>query len=516
VGGCMFNELEFENTNVTRLNKLKNYLFISLDNNKNILTNGNEVYDITGYNNAIDIFNMQDRLCAVLINNGTTYVVDLDNMEVLFEEYQTYHIRRIDDNILYVIRSDNSKNLYDINKQTYISQPNNYEFEKSLGRNLYVLCEKNKYEDIYNTKRCIINNDGKVILDDISGWIEICDNYLIIEKSDSLSIIDINDATLTMNTIEKTDKSLIKPEYYNGKIILLESGLLKIFNPDLSLVKEIKIDGLDSIIDYELVGNTLKLCIPYNINDNHINKHLFINLDNGNIMSHTRIECYPYWTPSVYVGKDNDDDEYLTFEYGKTYDTTVYHFYDSNYNNILNIEGNNCISLDNENEFIVGTWNGKSFIKKIINTKNSNIIDCNYSIVKFSSVNNYGYAFNDTTDMMDIIDENLNAIIPNIDYKKYGLSKNNDISSNFDYFVVNNYVCITKHIADGPRSYYRYIIQDSDGNIILDSLDYKCNSVGNLIQIVGKDKVTYLNTLTGEIGDLSINGLSSIKRLIKK
>ena len=103
------------------------------------------------------------------------------------------------------------------------------------------------------------------------------------------------------------------------------------------------------------------------------------------------------------------------------------------------------------------------------------------------------------------IDKDLKVIIPNIDYKKLGLPKNNDFFGSFSYFVVNNYVCIIKNIRDGQRSFYRYIIQDANGTIILDSIKHKCYALGNLIQIIKDGESEFLNTLTGEIGQLSIN-----------
>ena len=55
-----------------------------------------------------------------------------------------------------------------------------------------------------------------------------------------------------------------------------------------------------------------------------------------------------------------------------------------------------------------------------------------------------------------------------------------------------------------PRSFYRYIIQDVNGKIILDSMKHKCYALGNLIQIIKDGESEFLNTLTGEIGQLSI------------
>ena len=49
--------------------------------------------------------------------------------------------------------------------------------------------------------------------------------------------------------------------------------------------------------------------------------------------------------------------------------------------------------------------------------------------------------------MLDIVDRDLSVIIPNIDYKKIGLSKSNDFFSQFSYFIVINDKIIFKKNA---------------------------------------------------------------------
>jgi hypothetical protein len=314
-----------------------------------------------------------------------------------------------------------------------------------------------------------------------------------------------DDLSLTMNSIQQNEKIIAKPEYYDGHIIIMEKGSIKIFTPDLSLIHQFEIKELESVIDYEIVANTLKICLPYSVHDEIVNKHLFVNLENGTFLSHLRIDGYPYWTPKVYVGKDDLSDEQLCgFEYGKTYEKTEYHFYDSNFNKITAIKGNFYSEIDNENIFVVGIWDGKDLKRKYMNAQTGEVKDCNYDVIQFSPDNLYGYAFNTITDMMDIVDHDLNVIIQNIDYKQLDLPKDNKFFGSFNYFVVNDYVCIIKRISNGPCSFYRYIIYDGNGKIVFDSMEHTCYAMGNFIQIVKDGKSKFLDTLTGEIGQLSI------------
>ena len=501
------NELGLKNIKILNVEKVNDFLFIVLDNGQRILTNGSDLYDVSNYDHLSDLFDMGDKFCAVMRKEYSIYVVDLKTMEILFEDDKAYNISKQDDRTLHVIMKIGGGNntIYDIETKKYLPSPKNYEFENSLGNNLYVFREEHNSEtDFYDYKRCVINADGKVILKDIDGWIELCENYLIIKKRNELCIVKINeDNSLNMNTIAQSEELIAKPEYYEGHIIIIEKGVIKIFTPDLNLVNQFEIKELESVLDFEIISNILKLCLPYTIDGKRVNKHLFMNLKTGKSISHVRIEGYPYWTPDVFVGKDDLNDEQLYgFEYDKTYDQTEYHFYDSDFRKIADVKGNFYSEID-DNIFEVGTWDGKKCQRKFINAKTKVVKESDYDVIKFSPDNSYGYAFNTITDMLDIIDRDLNIIISNIDYKRFGLRKSNDFGD-FSYFVVNDYVCIIKHIAEGPRSFFRNIIQNANGEIVLDSMQHKCYPMGNLIQIIKDGKSEFLNTLTGEIGQLSL------------
>ena len=497
------NEMGLNNIKVSYVEQVGDYLFLALDNNQRVLTNGSEIYDISNYDHISDLFNMKDRLCAVLRKGFTFYVVDLKSNEVLFKDDNAYNVSKQDDRVLYIIKRIGNNSIYDIETKKYIESPENYKFDKSLGNNLYVFKEDNS--DYSNSKRCIIDADGRTIIKDIDGLINLYESYLIIEKSNELCIINIaNTGSLIINTIEKKEEFLAKPEYFDGHIILMEKGFIKIYTLDLKIVKQIEIEELESIIDYEMPSDVLKLALPYSIDGGRIDRQLFVNLKTGKYISHIRIEGYPYWNPNVFVGKDNINDELIDeFEYGETYEQTEYYFYDYDFNKIVSVKGNFNTEIEDD-IFVIETWNGKNFERKYINTKTKTIKDCNYDVIKFSPNTKNALAHNTLTDMFDIVDKDLCVVIPNINYKKFGL-KLSRYSSNTNYFVVNSYVCIIKHIPEGSASFYRYIIQNANGEIKLDSTKHRCYPVGNMIQIIKDGESDFLNTLTGEIGKLSLN-----------
>lgn len=491
------NSLGFKNIKIKDMDKVEDYLFIVLDNGQRILTNGKELYDVSEYNHLISMFNMGDKFCAVFAKKFSTCVVDLKTMEVLYEDENAYHVSKQDERTLHIIMRVDGGNdtLYDIETKKYLPAPTEYEFEHSLGNNLYVFREAyNSNTNFYEYKRCVINANGKILLKDIEGWIYLSGKHLIIIKKDEISIVGINnESTLEMKSIKQNENIITVPTYHDGNIVIIEKGIIKIYTPNLELTNEIKIDDLEEVLDYEIVSDTLKICLPITINEEHVNKHLYVNLKTGKFISHIRIEGYPYWTPTTYIGQDSIDSE-----------ITDYHFYNANFNPIINVSANSCESVDTNKAsmFIIRTKNNKVEKKQLLNAENGSMREIDYSYVKFHASLPYGYGVNLSDETIDFFDENLNIIISGFGYKKYNLSFGDH---GFGYFIVNNYVCIINHFVDGyGLSRCRHIIQNSTGDIVLNSTEHKCYAMGNLIQIIGSNDTQFLNTITGEIGNLSL------------
>ncbi len=489
--------LGYRNITIKGMDKVDDYLFIILDNGQKILTNGQKIYNCSEYSHFTDIFPMGDRLCAVFTKYSSISVVDLNKMEVLFEDRNAYHVSMQDERTLHVImkrRDKNNTTIYDIETKKYLPAPDEYEFEHSLGNNLYVFREQNNFSaHFYDYKRCVINADGIFLLKDIEGWIYYSNNHLIIIKQDELCIVGVNDqSTLDMITIKQNENIIAKPAYYDGNIILIEKGVIKIYTPSLELVRELYIDELENVIDYEIVADTLKIALSHTIDDKQIGKHLFVNLKTGRSISHIRIEGYPYWNPTTYIGQDSVDTE-----------VTNFHFYNANFDLITSIRAYYYESIESNKEcmFIIASIDNNGEKQLLLNAETGVMREINYDYVHFHNTLPYGYGVNFSTNKIDFFDENLNIIIPGFDYKKYNFDFR---YTEFSYFIVNDYICLIKHIAHGPRSFYRSILQKANGEVILDSIEHKCYPMGNLIQILSYNGSQFLNTKTGEIGTLSI------------
>jgi hypothetical protein len=501
------NNLGFRNVKIKRIENHKDYLLIVLDNDQKVLTNGKEVYNVSDYDNFVDIFPMGNRLCTVLLKSYTHCLIDLKTMEVLFEDRNAYSISKQDDRTLHVIKKIGGGNttIYDIETKKYLPVPVDYEFENSLGNGMYVFCEEDKEheENFYNQKRCVINVDGKTLLTDVEGWIYYNDNHLIIIKRDELSIIGVNeDTTYNIKTLKPNEIIIAKPQYYKGNIIVVEKNAVKIYNTALEILKNIEIDDLNEVADLEWVGDVLKLCLTYTVDERKINRHVFINLINSKVISHMRLETYPYWTPTTFIGHDSTNKEFL--KYGNSEELIDFNFYDSNFNLIAKVQANSYESVDDDKEcmFFLRTKTDDRIKKQLLNSENGSIKEVNYDFVKYHCSIPYGYGGCSTKETIDFFNENLEIVIPDFGYKKYHLNLG---MGGFNYFIINDYICVTAHFVDNyDQSQWRIIIQKANGEVVLDSVKHQCYALGNYIQIVSNGQSQFLNTITGEIGNLEL------------
>lgn len=490
------NALGFKSIKIKLVYNVNEYLFVELDNGQKLLINGQEIYDVSKYNRLVDIFNMGDKTCALMRRFFSLSLIDLKTMEVLYEDRNAYHITKADERMLEVfMHSGYGENtIYDIETKKYVPAPDGYKFERALANNLYVFREPRKAKtDFYDYKRCIVNVDGKILLKDIKGWIYAIGNRLIITKKDEVSIVGINSESLEMNTIKSNGTVLFKPEVYEDNIVVIESGSIKIYSPDLQLLNEIKVESFEKVIDAEIVSDTLKICIPFTLDGKVVNRHLFVNLKNGKSISHIRIEGCSYWNPTTYVGQDEFGDQLKSF-----------YFYDENLELLKKVEANEKIHINSRTDsmFVLQTKTNDGMLQQLFNTKTGVIKDCSYAYIQFDIKKPYGYGVNIQNKIIDFFDEELNVIIPGFEYEKFRMTFGD---FGFTYFIINDYVCITYHYVDDyGQSKFRNVIQNAAGDILLDSIYHKCYQTGDLIQIIGCDGTKFLNTLTGEISDLNL------------
>ncbi|MBQ9833996.1 MAG: hypothetical protein IJO33_02255 [Bacilli bacterium] len=471
---------------------IDDFIGIYFQNGQKILINktNQKHYDISEYDAIGKIFFMNGKPYAEALKNYVNCFVDLDEMKVIYEDSNCYRIFKHDERTIEILTHKAAHILYNIESKKNIFSIDGYEFEKSLNDNLYVFRNKESAESVYDEKRIIVDCEGNIILSDIRGFVYYQDDHLIINRKNSVSIIDKN---MQIKTFEKGGDIIADPEYNNGNIIIIEKNKIKIMTADLTIKKEITVDGLIKVIDKEILGDIIKLLVPFKQNGKDIGTHIYLNIKTGKQMSHLRIEGHPYWIPTTFIGTDS-------LEEG----LKEYHFYNKDGKKTISISAFNydCVDSKKENIFVIQSQKDNHPQTYLLNVGSGITKEINYNHVNYHHTYNYGYGANFITGQMDFIDENFNIIAPSINYKDFELRLGD---GGFGYFISNNYLCILKHFTDGyARSQTRTILINPQGEVILNSVKHRCYMVKEFIQIVHNNESEFLNTLTGERGSLSI------------
>ena len=492
---------EFKELTIKDITKIDSYSLVVFECDQKLLMDQERIYDVSYYDSLSDIFLLDGRLCATLWKNRTLCVIDLNSKEVLLKDDKAYQISPIGSRCLKVMMKigGGEDKIYDTVRKTYLPSPDDYQFEVALENELYVFKEKNLELgcNFYNNKRMVIHANGEVLLKDIRGWIEYYDHHLIIEKEDSLEIITIySNLSMTSQECVKTDSIIAKPTYYQGNILILEKEKVSLYSLDLKLFKEYPLKELTDVIDYELISPILKLCVPYVEQGKQINRHVFLDLESGEVISHLRIEGYPYWSPTTFVGQDSLSGN------------ITYHFYRFEKNRFLSpiqITADYYESLDSikECKFLLEVQEKNQIKKKFLNMETGLVQDVDYDFIYFSPFSPYGYGVNSSQKRLDFFDENLNILISNFPYFKFHLPIE---PREFSYQIINDYVLIKKYYAlEFNQGKHRVILYKKDNTTILDSFHHRLYPLGDFIQIVHDGKSEFLNTVTGEIKPLSLS-----------
>lgn len=484
---------------IKKMSREKDMLFILLDNNQAFITNGKNIYDVTGYHYFVNYFEINNKLCAVLIDEFRIFtVIELENKEILFSDRRAYIVGKNDEHTLQVnldIKGNLTEQLYDIEKKQYLPYIEKYDFVSALGNGLYFYKERNSNKNYDDLKGYVINIEGKIILNDIIGWVYLKDNYLIILNNNPKEIKIVNVLTSKTVNVSVDDDLLTEPIYdpVNGKIVLINKNIIHIYTLELELEKNINVSNLEKIKVFELLMDYLIMAVP--INDKIVN--VIVNLKNNKVIKHDFIEHLEYWNPETFIGEDYLNEQERNFS-----------FYDEDFNLVDKVIGYHYYAVDKEG---VSIFVVESKDKKIlIDVKTGAVKETTYNLIEFSSETPYAYGVNFKNETMDFLDENFNIIIKDLKYKEYGIVFNNSISkNNLSYYIINNVVCLNVYSTDEYDYKYnnRTVMFSLDGEIIFDTMGrHQVSLIGNYIEITDKNESHFMNTITKEYGSLSISG----------
>ena len=196
------------------------YTFVYLDNEQKLLVKDEKIYDISEYDSFHKVITMNNIDYVLVSKDYSLSLVNLETKDVIFEDEKAFDVEKEDERCLRIMMKIGGGDdaIYNIETKDYLNIPTEYEFEHSLKNNLYVYSEKNKNfeKEFLDRKRVVLNANGKVLLKDITGWINYCGNYLVINNDAKIRIINLNnEGNIEEKTVEFNKNLLIKPLFYD-------------------------------------------------------------------------------------------------------------------------------------------------------------------------------------------------------------------------------------------------------------------------------------------------------------
>lgn len=475
-------------TNIEVLNIKENngYIHITLCNGEKILTNGTEIYNVSNYPNFTEILEINNEKYAVFESFSNSKIINLSNNECVFEDKDVCFVAKVDEYVIRVYKNSNEQYLYNLETKQYINIDENYEYEQKLKDGYYSIVEKDKnYEkEFHDRLRMIIDKKGKVIAKDIKGYIYYdSDNIIIYDKKD-FAVLTFTKEKYEFKKFEQNEQIIGKPQYSDGKIVLVEAGQIKVINTNLEVLDIIKVPELKSTIDTEICGKYLYISISDDKSSTQFRK-VFINLENQKIIRFENIEQYECWNPTSFVGINYINDK------------KECHFYNKDFEFIYSVLAKEYAPLGGEKEDVFLVYCDD---KRLLIDPNKKIIkEVKYNRIDFAPQKSYGHALNLEDEVIDFLDENYNAVVKNFKYNEHNIK----VYENLSVILANNHAVVSSHIPDGTISRFRRLIINKEGKVLLDTFS-SVTHIGKFFQISSDTRTTYFNTETGEQGELFI------------
>lgn len=474
------------NIEVVDIKERDGYIQITLCNGEKILTNGNEIYNVSGYLGFTEIIELNNEKHAVFINYGHCKIIHLKKNECVFEDERVYLIAKVDESVIRIYKNSKEESLYNVEKRQYINMDEDYEYERKLKEGYYSIVEKDKNheKEFHDRLRMIIDAFGNIIVKDIKGYIYYDNDNIIIYDEEYFTILTFTKEGYEIKKFEQKGQVIGRPQYSDGKIVLVEIGQIRVINTNLEVLEIIKVPELEATIDTEICGKYLFISIPDDKSSTKFRK-VFINLENQKIIRYENIEQYEYWNPTSFVGENYINDQ------------KELHFYNKDFEQTFTILAKDYVSLGGEKEDVFLVYCND---KKMLVDPNKNIAkEVKYNRISYAPQESYGHALNLEDEIIDFLDDNYNKVVKNFKYNEHHIRYDQALGVT----LAGNYALINYHIPDGSISRFRKLIISKDGDVVLDDMNSKITQIGKYFQITNS-KTIYFNTETGEQGELFI------------
>ena len=484
---------------VKRVREINDHYFIIETDKTTFLTNGKDVYDIKNYKNVKKVLFFNNELYMFTYKDFTGTLIKVDNLEVLFHEFDIYDVvfSIASPNILILLSSGDSSLLYNFQEKRFICKDLKYHFLYIIADNLFI------YEDLKPDKddnKCnyLFNDQGEKLLDCGSRIPYFMDGNLVMQVNKEIHIYhDFLGENNKQTILAKGSSIIAKPQIYHDNFVIVVDGFVKIINANLEEIKLIPYNTDNEITDTTVEKDYLLMKVK--VNDTF--KTVAVSLVNDFIVEHDFMDVLPYWEEEkrrtiVAYDKVIDNNKDSNLVRPREY---IYTLYDE--------EGNKLFSSSERFTDVDDLSTDKNNLFKFTSRESTKVL--NIDTLEFRQVpwvnihfneDGYAFCFNDETELCDVIDQDLNVCFSGINLNKINIR---NYTSSF-FFLLNNLVCLVDNL---PYNQTRFVILDEEGNVYLDSIDCSVNTVGNYIEVIEDGEIKYINSITKTTTENSIPAL---------
>lgn len=485
-----------EEIKVVDITKKENILFIKLSNNRKFLTDGILIQEFSEYEHFCAVFSINGAIYIIMEKERQNYLIEFKTKEIIvsFANYIDYYFRQ-NENMFRI-----GEKLFNLKTKTYIPHTENLKPKTfyCLGNDLYLF--ETTEADILKRVNLILNENGEQIFNcgDNFPYL-IKDNLLLIAKDNAEIKIEkyLNGKINTENEII-IRKEQTKPHYYKGNICIVKNNTIYIISPNLEILKQIAFPFLGNIKNSQIENDTLLVIIKQ---ENERVKIAGINLLNERYFEAEDISTRPYDmsgpATKLTIAMDNINYD----EYGRE----IYHVRVLDENFDLLFEMDNVVDYD----YIVSKNKDKIWLKTdengvLYNASHKKGVEITYTDIQYQSMDEnskieYGFAFDENTKKLQILDEIGNVLIESIPYEQIGFEIYN---RQIGFYYLNGYACITKRdVIFANYEIVKNSIIDNKGNIIYNKQNTIVSPIENYFQIKEEEKTIYFNTLNGKFSE---------------
>lgn len=479
------------------------YIFIETNVTSFLIDKDKNAYDVGKFGHAEHVFNMGDDIFAVLDEKYKQNLVNIKTKEVYISQRNCYSgIYRINDDFVYTAGSDYGKNVFNIRTKKFIKPEVDIpvEYSMAIAPNLFMYENNDYHNQIY--QHFVINQDGKLVYNCGAYFPYYTEGTLVLSLLKDNEVVLVRNVctefpeveTIRQNKIVNSNPLIHENEEHKADAVCFVSGTyFTITDFNMNVIKKYPLNIDYDDVEIQLWGDVAVIIVGKEEKFYCI----ALNIKTGKQIKHHGIWVLPLDVkgPTVIRGCDPLENQQYMFT-----------LYDEDGNEYTHHQAKDCFNIHNANmnlyKYTRVDGTDQNIVYDIFTRKEKKIpwydvkfrIDSKFNYMPFGC----GLRYDETHQylIIDIVDEELNVVYEGLTSNEYRIN-----GEDFRYEFKNNLLFLTIPMYNGPRTYYKKVVLDKNGNKLYDSFNGSLSFIGNFLQVIDEEnnRTYYIDSRTGEI-----------------